>query len=67
MALTATEIINEALNIWWRTFKIKIDFFGKLYILYKNIQKHYYTIIVQLVKSSLQTILAWEYTNKPQH
>ncbi len=29
------------------TFKIKIDFFGKLYILYKNIQKHYYTIRVE--------------------
>ncbi len=39
MALTATEFMNEELNICWITFKIKIDFFGKLYILYKNIQK----------------------------
>ncbi len=47
MALTATEFINEALNIFWITFKIKMYLFGKLYILYTNIQKHYYTIIVQ--------------------
>ncbi len=50
MALTARVYkwsIEHLLNI---TFKIKIDFFlGKFYILYKNIQKHYYTIIVQLV------------------
>ncbi len=51
MALTATEFINEALNICWITFKTEIDFFGKMYILYTNIQKHYYTIIVQLVNS----------------
>ncbi len=48
MAFTATEFINEALNICWITFKIKMVFYGKLY---KNIQKHYYTIIVQLVNS----------------
>ncbi len=40
--------IEHLLNI---TFKIKLDFFGKFYILYKNIQKHYYTISVQLVNS----------------
>ncbi len=41
--------IEHLLNL---TFKIKFDFFGKfVYILYKNIQKHYYTIIVQLVNS----------------
>ncbi len=40
---------EHLLNI---TFKIKLYFFGKFYILYKNIiQKHYYTIIVQLVNS----------------
>ncbi len=57
MALTDTEFINKALNICWITFKIKINFVGKLY---KNVQKHYFTI-------NCTTILEWEYTNKPQH
>ncbi len=67
MALTATEIINYALNIWWGTFKIKIDFFGKFYILYKNIQKHYYTIIVQLVNSEVHCKLFWNESTQINH
>ncbi len=39
-----------------------MDFFGKLYILYTNIQKHYYTIIVQLVNSQVLYKLFWNET-----
>ncbi len=59
MALTDTEIINESLNIWWRTFKIKID--------YKNIQKHYYTILVQLVNSEVHYKLFWNESTQINH
>ncbi len=49
------------------TFKIKIEFFGKLYILYKNIQKHYYTIIVQLVNSEVLYKLFWHESTQINH
>ncbi len=68
MALTATEFRNEALNICLITFKIKMYFFGKLYILYKHIEKHYYTKIIQLVNSQVLYKLFWHenVANKPQ-
>ncbi len=67
VALTATEFINEELNICWITFKIKFDFFGKLYILYKNVQKHYYTIIVKLVNSEVLYKLFWNESTQINH
>ncbi len=61
MALTATEFINEhLLNII-----LNRDFFGKLYK--NNIQKHYYTILVQLVNSEILYKLFWHESTQINH